>query len=131
MPGIRFPVIVNGTPVVAAPAEIDISNAEQLVMAVLRAVESRPAAVVVDMTRTRFCDSTGLMALVRAHRQALAGGGELRLVIPAGSAVAQVFAITCLGQVISLFGSLDEALAPSPAAGLAGPSCSWPPVRIL
>ncbi len=35
------------------------------------------------MTRTQFCDSAGLGVLVRAHKQALAEGGELRLVMPA------------------------------------------------
>jgi hypothetical protein len=39
-----------------------------------------------------------------------------RLVIAAGGAVAQIFAITRLDLVIPLFASLDEALAPRPAA---------------
>lgn len=118
MPGIRFPVVVSGVPVVTAPEEVDISNAGQLTTALLRAVAGWPAtAVVVDMTRTRFCDSAGLMALTRAHRQALAGGGELRLVIPAGSVVARLCAITGLDRVIALFGDLEEALVPRPPAG--------------
>ena len=109
-------VMVKGVPVVAAPIEIDISNAEQLRTVLLHAAAGRPAAtVVLDMTRTRFCDSAGLMALVRAHRQALAGGGELRLVILAGSPVARLCAIICLDQVIPLFGDLEEALVPRPA----------------
>lgn len=108
-------VMVNGVPVVVAPAEIDISNAEQLRGVLRHAAAGRPAIpVVLDMTRTRFCDSAGLMALGRAHRQALADGGELRLVILAGSAVARVCAITCLDQVIPLFGDLEEALVPRP-----------------
>ncbi|HEX3310185.1 MAG TPA: hypothetical protein VHS32_28355 [Streptosporangiaceae bacterium] len=39
-----------------------------------------------------------------------------RLVIAAGGAVAQIFAITRLDLVIPLFASVDEALAPRPAA---------------
>ena len=119
MPGIRFPVVINGVPVLAAPAEIDVGNAEQLCIALLGAAEGRAAAVVADMTRTRFCDSAGLMALVRTHRQALAYGGELRLVVPAGGAVARVCAITGMDQIVPLFGSLDEALArgPRPPSG--------------
>jgi anti-sigma B factor antagonist len=73
--------------------------------------------IVVDMTGTRFCDSAGLTVLVRAHRRAVADDGELRLVIPAGSAVSRIFAITGLDRVISLFGSLDAALPAMPAAG--------------
>jgi hypothetical protein len=68
------------------------------------------------MMRTRFCDSAGLTVLVRAHKRAVAGGGELRLVLAAGGAVARIFAITRLDLVIPLFGSLDEALARGPAA---------------
>jgi hypothetical protein len=41
VPRIRFPVMINGVPVVAAPAEIDVSNAEQLCTALLGAVEGR------------------------------------------------------------------------------------------
>ena len=70
----------------------------------------------VDMTRTRFCDSAGITILVRAHKRAVADGGELRLVIASGGPVARVFAITRLDLLIPLFGSLDEALAPRPGA---------------
>jgi anti-sigma B factor antagonist len=116
MPGIRTPLMINGLPVVTAQAEIDVTTAERLRMALLRAAARGHATVVVDMTRTRFCDTSGLSVLVRAHRRAVAGGGELRLVISAGSAVARMFAITRLDLVIPLFGGLDEALAPRPAA---------------
>jgi anti-sigma B factor antagonist len=70
----------------------------------------------VDMTGTRFCDSAGLTVLVRAHKLAVAEGGGLRLVVPAGGAVARIFAITLLDQVFPLFASLDEVLARGPAA---------------
>jgi anti-sigma B factor antagonist len=107
--------MINGVPVVTTPAEIDLTTAEQLRMVLLRAAARRQTTVVVDMTRTRFCDSAGLTVLVRAHRRAVAEGGELRLVIPAGGAMARTFAITRLDLVIPVFSSLDEALAPRPA----------------
>ena len=46
----------------------------------------------------------------------MADGGELRLAIAAGGAVARVFAITRPDLIITLFSSLDEALAPRPGA---------------
>ena len=70
----------------------------------------------VDMTRTRFCDSSGFSVLVAAHQRALAEGGGLRLVIPAGSPVLRIFRAIGLGRFIPRFGSLDEALPPAPAA---------------
>jgi len=116
MPGARYPIeMVNGVPVLAAPAEIDISNADWL-DAVLREAAARGhATFVVDMTGTTFCASSGVGVLVRAHKRAVAEGGELRLVIPASAAVMRVFAIAGIDRVIPNFPSLYEALAPAPA----------------
>jgi anti-sigma B factor antagonist len=114
--GIRFPVIINGVPVVTTPAEVDVITAEQLRMVLLRAAARGQATVVVDMSRTWFCDPAGLTVLVRAHRRALAEGGGLRLVLPPGRAAARVFASTRLDLVIPLSGSLEEALTWRPAA---------------
>ena len=51
-------------PVVTAPEEIDIANAAGLQAALFEAARSElaepgRALVVVDMSRTRFCDSAG------------------------------------------------------------------------
>jgi anti-sigma B factor antagonist len=110
MADVRYPIeMVNGVPVVAAPAELDISNADWL-DAVLREAAARGhGTFAVDMTRTRFCASSGIGVLVRAHKRAVADGGELRLVIPARAAVLRVFAITGIDQVIPNFPSLYEA----------------------
>ncbi len=129
MPGIRHPLMINGMPVVTAPGEIDVTTAEHLRAVLFHAAARGHATVVVDMSRTRFCDSAGLAVLVRAHKRAVTEGGELRLVIPADRAVARIFAITRLDLVIPLFSSLDEALAPRPAAVIRPlrprPSAGW------
>ena len=116
MPGIRNPLMINGVPVVAAPAEIDVTTARQLRTVLLRSASRGHPTIVVDMTRTRFCDSAGLTVLVRAHRRTLADGGGLRLVMPADGSILLIFAITGLHHIIPLFDSLDEALALRPAA---------------
>ena len=60
MPDDRFPVeVAGGVPVVTVPEEVDITNAEGLRSALLQAAATGPGALVVDMTRTRFCDSSG------------------------------------------------------------------------
>jgi anti-sigma B factor antagonist len=117
MPGVSYPIeMVKGVPVVAAPAEIDASNADWLGAVLLEAASRGRARFVVDMTGTTFCDSAGLHALVSAHKRALAQGGELRLVISAGSAVLRIFAIAGIDRVIPNFTDLDQALQPAPAA---------------
>jgi anti-sigma B factor antagonist len=120
MPEDRFPVeVVRGVPVVAAPEEIDITNAEALRSVLLAAAAAAAAdghgTLVVDMTRTRFCDSSGLHVLIAAHRRAGAEGREVLLVIPS-TTVLRVFALTAMDRVIPNFTSLAEALAQTPAA---------------
>jgi anti-sigma B factor antagonist len=105
-------LVINGVAVVSAPAEIDVTTGQQLRMVLLDAGRHGHATVVVDMTRTWFCDSAGLAVLAGAHRRALAHGGGLRLVLPAGGAVARVLSFTGLDGFIPGFGTLEQALAP-------------------
>ena len=115
MPDDRFPVeVVRGVPVVAAPEEIDITNAEELRSALLTAAAGGHGALVVDMTQTQFCDSSALHTLIAAHKRAEAEGREVLLVIP-GTAVLRVFALTAMDRVIPNFTSLAEALAAAAA----------------
>ena len=107
----RFPVeLVSGVPVVATPEEIDITNAPELRSALLEAAADGHGRHVADMTGTRFCDSSGLHALLAAHKRAQVEGGELLLVIPS-TAVLRLFALTGIDRMIPNFTSLDDALA--------------------
>jgi anti-sigma B factor antagonist len=115
MPEISFPVeMAGGVPVVTAPEEIDITNAGGLRAALLQAAAQGNRTLVVDMSRTQFCDSAGLNVLVRAHKRAQADGGELLLVI-CGAAVLRILAVTGIDRLIPNFPSLGQALA-QPAA---------------
>ena len=111
--------VVSGVPVVTAPEEIDITNALGLRSALLEAAEQGHGTLVLDMTRTQFCDSSGLHTLLAAHKRAQAAGGELLLVLSA-THVLRVFAITGIDRMIPNFTSLDQALAQTSAAGSNG-----------
>ena len=123
MRGDGFPVeLVGGVPVVTAPEEIDITNAAGLRAGLLEAALLEVAlpegaghpAFVVDMTRTRFCDSAGIQALIEAHKRAQAAGGQVLLAM-SGAAVPRIFELTGVDQVIPSFTSLAEALGHTPA----------------
>lgn len=115
MAGARYPIeMVRGVPVVAAPKEIDASNADWLRAVLLEAASRGQATFVVDMTGTQFCDSAGVTVLVRVHKQALAEGGELRLVLPTSGSVWRIFTVTGLDGLIPHFTSLEQALAQVP-----------------
>ena len=118
MPAVEYGVkAVNGLPVVSAPVEVDVSNADGLRQLLLACADEGHAVLVVDMSETAFCDSTGLHQLVRAHQRATAAGGEVRLVITAPT-VLRLFSIVGIDRFFPIFKSLDEAVA-SPSAPLA------------
>lgn len=100
--------VVNSVPVVAAPEEIDVTNAPDLRSALQVAAADGHGTLVLDMTKTRFCDSSGIHTLLAVHQRAQSDGGELRLVIPDPSAV-RIFTITGVDRVIPSVSSLEEA----------------------
>jgi anti-sigma B factor antagonist len=111
-----FPVEdVSGVLVVVAPEEIDVTNAEELRAALLQAAARGSGSFVVDMTRTRFCDSAGIHALVNAYTRARVEGGQVVLAV-SGTSVPRIFALTGIDQMLPCFPSLAEALASVPAA---------------
>ena len=120
MADVGYPVeMISGVPVVTAHTEIDVTTADQLRLALLEAVGRGHTTIVVDMTRTGFCDSSGLRVLVQAHKRALEEGGELRLVMPTQGAVFRIFTLTSLHLFIPRFDSLDAAL-PQPCTPATG-----------
>ena len=90
--------MISGVPMLAAPAEIDIITAEQLRTVLLHSAAREHATMVVDVTRTRFCDLAGLTVLAQEYKRGVSGGGELRLVLAADGAVSHVMNLTCLGR---------------------------------
>lgn len=108
--------MISGVPVVTAPEEIDVTNADALRSVLLAAAAHGHGTVVLDMTMTRFCDSSGIHTLLAAHQRAQGEGGGLLLVIP-DIAPLRIFQITGVHRMISIFTSLDQALAQASADG--------------
>ncbi|HEX3489151.1 MAG TPA: STAS domain-containing protein [Streptosporangiaceae bacterium] len=100
---------LGGLPIVTPPLEVDVGNAESF-GAALAAASRGNVTVVVDMTATEFCDSSGLSALAAALCRAQAAGGELRLVV-GSPVVRKVLAVTGMDSVCVMFDQLPEAIA--------------------
>src|SRR5580700_12266001 len=103
----------RGLPVVCAPDEVDVSNAGQLRSALLTAAAGHPT-IVIDLSATQFCDSSGLSVLAGALRRAMAEGGEVRLVA-CTPGVLRILSITGVGSLFRIYASLEEALVHRPA----------------
>jgi anti-sigma B factor antagonist len=99
--------------VVVTPDEIDIGNAVRFRAALLAAANHELPGLIVDMTGTEFCDSTGLSVLVGALRQQDQSGGEIRLVV-GGTALRRILAVTGVVSLFSVYHSVDEALGVEP-----------------
>jgi anti-anti-sigma factor len=105
-----FPVYVrDGLAVVTTPAEIDIANAGSLREALQHAAATEQRVIVVDMSGTEYCDSTGLNVLVRAHAQANDDGVELRLVM-GGTGLQRILTVTGIVGMFRIFQTLGQAL---------------------
>ena len=102
----------GGLPVVSAPEEIDIANSGEFRSSLLSAAALSPT-IIVDLSGTEFCDSSGLSVLVRALRRAQAEGGEVRLVA-CTAPVLRILAVTGVGSILPVFASMEQALAKQP-----------------
>ena len=121
------PTLTRNAVVVALPEQIDLSNAagvtEELTIAV-----SRNAAVIIDMSATRFCDCAGARAIVRAYKRATDSGAELRLVVTA-ALVRRIFGLMGVDRLLDIYPSVTAARVPDGAgsqAESAGPDAqAW------
>jgi anti-sigma B factor antagonist len=103
--------MVQGVPVVVAPAEVDIANAAQMRAALLRAGAAGRSTIILDMTATQFCDSAGLSVLIRGHQRAQAEGCSLR-VVTSTPQLMRIMEATGLDRLLQHFRTLEEALEP-------------------
>jgi anti-anti-sigma factor len=99
--------------VVDMPAEIDVTNAEEIRQALLSAASHDAAVLVIDMSGTTFCDSAGVQAIVATRKQAAVTGTQLRLV---ATVVLRILTLIGIDQLIPIYPTLEEALAGTPAA---------------
>jgi anti-sigma B factor antagonist len=94
--------------VVAASGELDAFVVGDLEEAFARAAED--TRIVVDLRAVAFMDSTALGVLVRAVREVDEREGEIRVVLPEGTA-RRIFELTTLDRVLPVSESVEGALA--------------------
>ena len=101
--------------IVTLPEHINVSNAGQIREELLVVINRGAATLIADMTATMSCDQAGADAVVRAHQRAVAAGTELRLVVTA-QIVHRVLSMCGLDRLVSIYPSLEAALAARPPA---------------
>jgi len=93
---------------VAMPDEIDIANIGRLGAELSYACDSGPGIVIADMTRTTFCDASGVRMLVLAQKRATECGVELRVAV-ASPRVRRVLVLLGLDEIVPIYPTIDAA----------------------
>lgn len=100
------------TPVVVElPAEIDVTNSEQVYEQLVAVLAPNITTVVADMTATIFCDSSGVHAIMHAYETAGARNVRIRLAVSPSTSVRRVLQLIGVGRLIPVYPSLEEALS--------------------
>lgn len=100
----------EGVHVVAVAGEVDIFTAPELKRVIAAAIDAGTRHVVVDLTDTRFLDSTALGVLIGAVKRLRPLDGRL-VIVNTEASTAKTFEITGLDQIFTIVGTRDEALA--------------------
>lgn len=101
--------LLDGLAVVTPPTEIDISSADLLLFTLMSAGRCS-STVVLDMTATTFCDTSGFMRMTLAGDHLRAIGGDLRVVCSAR--MQMLMGYNKDDEHLSLFSSRTDALTP-------------------
>jgi anti-sigma B factor antagonist len=88
---------------------LDVATSPTLRAALLEGAEHEGHAIIVDLTHVEFLDSTGLGAMIGAHRRAGERNGSLRLVAEEGQ-ILRLLRITGLLDVLGVYPNVEAAL---------------------
>jgi len=98
----------SGVRLLRVSGELDLGTIGELRDAVEEHLSSG-ARIVLDLAGLSFCDSTGLGAMIKLHRQTTNLGGAFALSAP-GARVADVLRISGVDQVIPVYPTADAAV---------------------
>lgn len=96
--------------IVTLPDEIDIVNAQPIGDELLAAFGRGVHAVIADMTRTQFCDSSGIRYLLLANDRAAEVGAEFRLVLQS-PVVLRALQLLGVDRLFAVYPTLEAALS--------------------
>jgi anti-sigma B factor antagonist len=98
-----------GRPSLTVRGELDLATAPLLDAAVAALLETGPAAFVLDLSPTRFLDSSGARALMRIAKQAAAAGVVVHVLAPLSNGpVRLVIDLLDLGAAVPLVSSAAQ-----------------------
>jgi anti-anti-sigma factor len=107
----RVELIRNGRVVVARmPVEVEITQAPMLRGQLMQAVENRDLGLVIDLTATKYLDSSGVNMLFELGEVLASRQLRMAVVMPQGGLVERVVSIVDLGSAMPIHRDTDSAV---------------------
>ena len=100
----------NGRTIIEVGREIDVYTAPKLRERITNLVNTRQVALVIDLEKVEFMDTSGLGVLVGGLKRVRTHEGSLELVCTQ-ERLLKIFRITGLGKVFAIHGSQADATA--------------------
>jgi anti-anti-sigma factor len=100
-----------GVELVELEREIDLSNVGEMADLLGRAVDNHPLGLVVDLSRTTYLDSAGIRLLFQVAARLERHRQQLRVVVPEGSPIRRVLALTRFESCAPIDPSVEAAMA--------------------
>jgi anti-anti-sigma factor len=103
--------IRNGLVIVARmPVEVEITQTPSLRGQLVQAVENRDLGLVIDLTATKYLDSSGVNMLFELGEGLAARQLQMAVVIPQGGLVERVVSIVDLGSAMPIHRDVESAV---------------------
>jgi anti-sigma B factor antagonist len=107
----RVDLIRNGRVIVARmPVEVEITQAPMLRGQLMQAVENRDLGLVIDLTATKYLDSSGVNMLFELGEVLAARQLRMAVVMPQGGLVERVVSIVDLGSAMPIHRDTESAV---------------------
>lgn len=90
--------------------EVDLSNAGSVTERLVAGVPNTATALVLDMSRTDYLDSSGVRMVFELAQRLRNRGQDLGLIVPEGANIRRVLMLTEVERVVPMSTSLDAAL---------------------
>jgi anti-sigma B factor antagonist len=100
----------NGVAIISVAGEVDIFTAPELKTALSATIDGGAREIVIDLSETRFMDSTALGVLIGAVKKLRPVNGHLAIVNTEPSTT-KTFAITGLDRIFTIVKTRPEAIA--------------------
>ncbi len=92
------------------PEELELTNAQQIKKMIYEeAFEKGFKKVILDLSKTKYIDSTGLGVMVAIHKQALMNAGAV-VFLNLDSNIKSLLKMTALDRILNIYDSEEEAV---------------------